>query len=86
MHTVVKFTKNNDGDKVERPKWHLSITYSGVAMSLCSGECYGFGVSSCEFQEKDVEIGGINCNDCLGRIKELQSIKLYAKKFKEAKK
>lgn len=73
-HTVVKFTKNDDGEK-DDGLWHYAFHLTGN-QKLCTGEFYGIGESSAIFKTKGVEKGGINCPKCLRIINEMKSIKL----------
>ncbi len=72
-NNVVKIIADDDGTKIDNPVWHLSITKSGGNMTLCSGEFYGIGESSCTFKTKQ---GKITCPDCIAEIKFYKSIKL----------
>lgn len=76
MHTVVKIITRDDGEKVDNQVWCLSHVIAGGNATFCTGEYYGFGESSCEFKEKEVQKAGITCNDCLAKIKIIKSIKL----------
>lgn len=75
-HTVVKLLITHDGEKVEKQKWHLAVTDCGDNNTLCTGEFYGCGAGIEEYKTKEVERGGVTCEDCLREIKYIKSIKL----------
>lgn len=70
---VVKITRDEDGVKRDSPKWCYVTDWSDSRRTLCSGEVFGYGEGSAEYQDKE---GYITCPECIARIKELQSIKL----------
>lgn len=76
MAILVKILKDDDGEKVLNPKWHLSVHNSGTSRALCTEEAYGIGDSSCEFELKNNYPKGITCDDCKRKIKWFKSIKL----------
>jgi len=76
MHTLVKITFDEDGQKVDEPAWCLSVSGAGSTMCFCSGQVYGWGEGHAGFEEKEVYMGGITCGSCLSSIKEIKSIKL----------
>ena len=73
---LVKLLTDDDGYKIDKPKWHYVVTLTGDPATLCSGEFFGIGQSSCTYKEKTVERGGITCERCLKIIKEIKDIKL----------
>jgi hypothetical protein len=75
-HVVVKIIVDNDGAKKKGAKWCLSVISCGDPQTLCTGEYYGDGGSSCEYKLKKVERGGITCHECLSEIMWYKSIKL----------
>jgi hypothetical protein len=76
MHTLVKIVVNDDGDKVNEPKWHWIVDHFDSERILCTMEAFGFGESSAEYKIKTVNRGGITCSQCLQLIKEFKAIKL----------
>lgn len=70
---VVKITKDNSGEKIDSPKWHLSVVKAGANMALCTGEFYGYGESACLYTTKQ---GKVTCPDCIEFIKHIKSITL----------
>lgn len=75
MH-LVKILINEDGKKVEAPKWHLVHRFGEAERTVCSGEVFGEGEGSVVFEEKYTEKGGITCPKCIERIKWFKSVKL----------
>lgn len=75
-HTCVKILVDDDGEKVEKPKWHLSVIADGCNRTLCSAEAYGEGESSAAYKEKLVKRGGITCPFCLASLKDFKAVKL----------
>lgn len=76
MHTLVKITHNEDGDKMDRPPWCFSVVRSGSPMAMCSMQVYGYGEGSAKYETKQAERGGITCPQCLAEIKEIKAIRL----------
>lgn len=75
-HEVVKITIDDDGEKVDEPKWHLVVIGEDAHQTLCTGEFYGEGVSNCVYKTKTVNRGGITCPECLDIIRVIKNIKL----------
>ena len=75
MQSLVKITVDDEGYAVDDPKWHV-ITSIDAKRTLCTGEVFGFGESSCEFEEKQVKRGGITCPNCIEFVKNIKGIKL----------
>lgn len=75
MNNLVKILYDDDGEKVENPKWHLAIFDTGM-MAYCSGEFFGLGESRVVFETKETKKGGITCANCLYKIKLIKSVKL----------
>lgn len=75
MHTLVKITKDEDGIKVNEPKWHW-IMHVDAMRTLCTGEVFGYGEGKAQYKTKTVKRGGIDCPKCLALIKIFKSIKL----------
>lgn len=72
MNTLIKIIENTDGDKQE-PVWHLFFHQGGGDKSVfCTGEF----VDLCIYKTKTVKRGGITCQDCLRKIKEIKAIQL----------
>lgn len=79
-HEIVKFLINDDGDDIplEDQVWYYSHLSVNANMAFCTGEFYGYGDSSVQYVEQTVESGGITCQQCLAKIRMIQSIKLEA--------
>lgn len=78
MPHLVKFITDFDGTyyiKEER-KWHFVINMGGSERAFCSGEVFGEGESSADYEEKYIKRGGITCESCLEKIKFIKSINL----------
>ena len=78
MHKVVKIIASDDREPTPEHLrvWHLVVVEAGSQCTLCGGEYFGFGESSCEFERKDVKKGGITCEMCIEIIKKFKAIKL----------
>ncbi len=74
-HTLVKITRNDDGDKIPDAKWHWIMSID-ADRTLCGGEAFGEGESRAEYKLKTVKRGGITCQQCLSIIKEMKAIEL----------
>lgn len=75
-HIVLKIFVDDDGDKIEKPVWHLYETDGGGPHALCTGEFVGDGESGCEYITKEVSRGGITCANCLEILRWHKSVKL----------
>lgn len=74
--TLVKLLTHDDGEPVESPVWHLSDQYGDSARTLCSGEAYGIGESSSEYEYASGFGRDITCDRCRRILKTHQEIKL----------
>lgn len=72
---LVKIYKNDDGDEIEKPLWHLAVTVTGGDNVLCTGEFYGMGESSVVYDIKEGTMHDITCEDCKQIIKDFKAIK-----------
>lgn len=75
MNNLVKILVDDFGEKIENPKWCLSVNWSG-SQALCSGQFYGIGESSAIYEERKAAKGGVTCARCLEMIKEIKDVKL----------
>lgn len=75
-HTVVKILTSDQGEKYDKPKWHLVTEIAGGNATLCGGEYFGSGESGCDYKVKRVDKGGITCEDCLKEIRIIKALKL----------
>lgn len=77
MNYLVKILKDDNGEYRDKDHqfWHLVVNWTGT-QTFCEGEFFGYGESGCEFEEKKVKRGGINCPKCLEKIKEIKKVKL----------
>ena len=75
MHTVVKITRDENGEDPDRG-WCLVSNSGGSAVAFCTGEAYGFGEGDAEGDVKTLKRGGITCPDCLEEIKIIKSVRL----------
>lgn len=76
MNHLVKLLTDDDGAKYPNKKWHYVVRWDGSSRTLCTGECFGIGEGRATFDTKDVEKGGITCEECMEIIKEMKAIKL----------
>jgi len=70
---IVKIIYDEDGEKVENPKWCLVISPDGANRTFCKGEVFGFGEGSAVYEDK---IGRVTCPKCIKEIKLIKSVKL----------
>lgn len=75
-HNVVKILTGDDYEERENPVWCLVIDSCGDKATFCENEYFGYGVSACTFEYKEVETGGITCPNCLAQIQLIKDIKL----------
>lgn len=73
MPFVVKITKDDDGEKIPYAKWCFVIEITGGNAAFCSGQFFGDGESSCEYETKE---GKITCPECISLIKTIKQVKL----------
>lgn len=76
MNKLVKLITNDDGDE-EAPFWHLVDPANDMGpATLCTGEFFGAGESSCTYEVKAVKRGGITCPNCLGKLRTYKAVRL----------
>lgn len=75
-HNLVKLLTDDDGVRIDNPKWHYPIGIADTNMLLCNGHVFGYGESIAEFKVKTVQRGGITCEQCLAMIKAFKKVKL----------
>ena len=73
---LVRIIKDDDGNLKEIKKWCLITNICGETATLCTSEFFGVGLSSAEFETKEVKRGGITCKDCLKIIKDIKKVRL----------
>lgn len=73
---VVKILKNDDGDAIDNPKWCLNAGGINGDATLCSGEYFGCGEGTAEYEEKIVERDGVTCEQCLQKIRFFKKLKI----------
>lgn len=75
---LVQITRREDGEFVEVPVWCVAVTRMGSPVTLCTGECFGYGEGSAEYKKKTVSrFRSKNaCEDCVGIIQDLKAIRL----------
>ena len=67
----------DDGGEEGDGLWHLvQRRGGGEPVIFCTGEVYGFGEGDARAEFKTTKRGGIECNHCLGMIKEIKAVKL----------
>lgn len=76
-HKIVKLFVNDDGEYIPSDErvWHYSFSSFNTQEIFCSGECFGFGESGAKYLEREVKSGGITCQVCLNKIKQIKKIK-----------
>lgn len=78
MNHLVKILTDDSGEPREKKfqTWCLIVYENGTNRAFCSGEAFGGGDSACDYERKTVKRGGITCEKCIDRIKEIKAIKL----------
>lgn len=71
---LVKILTNEYSEKEDNPVWCLVNPHGDAPRSVCSGQVFGYGESSVEFESK--ETGRITCPECKKIIKWFKGIKL----------
>lgn len=68
---AVKIIANDDGEKVKR-EWCYIINID-AERTLCTGEAFGYGESSVEYEiKKDCPITCLNCIEIIRQIKKVK--------------
>ena len=75
MAYLVKLITNDDGDKVQCPKWHIVQTFGDSDRTLCSGEAYGLGESGVIFKGKFGTLNDCDCHKCLEIVDWFKKLK-----------
>lgn len=73
---LVKIIIDDDGQKIEKPVWHMVQNNGDAERTVCSGEVFGFGETSGQSIEKPFKKGGITCKNCKDVIRWYKSIPL----------
>ena len=77
MNHCVKFITDHDGSAFKDNFWHLVFDdFTGIRRTFCTGDVIDEGETDAEVRHKHVKRGGITCDDCLDKIKQIKSIKL----------
>ena len=80
MNLLVKTLVNEDGDPVPvgEQKWCWHTDHNGDNSVLCTGEFTSEGSHGglAKFEFKQTRRGGITCEQCLAKIKELKAVRL----------
>jgi hypothetical protein len=78
MQTLAKQLINEDREKVlpEDMRWHALEEVTSDRALVCTGEFVDFGAGAGDYIFKNVNRGGITCEECIERIKYFKSIKL----------
>ncbi len=63
---VVKILYDENGEKIDSPKWCAINDFNDGQRTYCSGQVFGYGEGSAVFKVKD---GKITCPQCIGQIK-----------------
>lgn len=76
---LVRMITDEDGDAAP-DVWHLSWPDAGSNSVFCTGEFYNVGGAMGEgnacAEEKTTKRGGITCDDCLDKIKQIKKVKM----------
>lgn len=75
MHNLVKILTDEDGEPMP-PVWHYPFNNGDADRVLCSGQVFGDGEGTATFEIKQVQRGGITCEECLKLIKAFKKVKL----------
>jgi hypothetical protein len=72
MPKIVRFNTDEDGLPEEfNNVWHWVDHTGQEDRAFCSGQVFGLGESTIEFEQK---IGNITCKFCIDRIKAVKAI------------
>jgi hypothetical protein len=76
-HLIVQLTIDEDGNSYPYGEtWHLVTPYADGNQIFCSGEYFGLGEGNARGKLKKVLKGGITCQNCLSKIKDIRAVKL----------
>ena len=70
---VVQLITDSMGDETNDTSWHYIQDWSDGDRVLCSGDVFGAGESSADYETKN---GKITCLKCIKIIKQIKAIKL----------
>lgn len=76
---VVKFFIDEDGEIDDSDVWHLVTTSCGDQCALCSGQFFGYGLSTIDNEDGhhyEEKCGRVTCPDCRDIIKRIKKVKL----------
>lgn len=73
---VVKIIRDEDGEKIDDPKWHYVHTTGHTSTTLCGGQVFGDGEGTAVYKTKTLRKGSITCRECINIIKEIKTIPL----------
>ena len=76
---TVKFYIDEDGQKVDKPAWHMVHDVSGSNASLCGGQVFGYGEGRLENEfglDYEERKGRVTCEECREIIKTMKGVKL----------
>lgn len=73
-YPLVKILIDDDGTKVDKPKWCLVRDTCGSPATFCSGEVFGYGEGDAVYEQKTVERKGVTCPKCIEEIREIQKV------------
>ena len=78
MPVLVKVFRDDDGDRVLFPVWHLDDPEApGVwGQVFCTGEVYGEAESDVVYERKITKRGGIECERCMEKLRAYKRVKL----------
>lgn len=74
---LVKIISDEDGTRVDDPKWCLGDSQGGAPVQLCTGQVYGYGEGAATFETKQVgKFPRHGCGKCQDRIRYFKAIKI----------
>jgi len=75
MNSLIKLTKTDDGDVcIEDQFWHLLTASGDTVRTAC-----GYAIDGCSDNDgprKNIQRGGITCDQCIATIKEYKEVRL----------
>lgn len=75
MNHLVKVLVDDDGNKIDMPKWCTVFDFGDTTRVFCDGQALD-GSSAVKYETKFVSKGGITCERCILAIKQVKKVRL----------
>lgn len=63
---LVKIISDEDGTKIDNPKWCVVNPFGDSERALCTGQTFGYGEGNADYQIKE---GKTTCPQCIKMLK-----------------